>query len=88
MRFICSLATAAIVVAGPFVAPVMAADRLPGFKIEERPFGGPPPKTRGLKRYGKKCRTQQRTCGLEKEEAIDSDCACPGRGSPRGKVIE
>jgi hypothetical protein len=91
MRLICSMTAAAMVLVGPFAAPVVAEEKLPGFKLEERPLMGPPPKpkSRGMKQeYGKKCRTQQGTCGLEKEDVLDRDCACPERDSPRGKVVK
>jgi hypothetical protein len=80
------VATAAV--AGLFATPVVAAEKTPGGRIEERPFGGPPPILRTLKRYGKKCQTKQQTCTLKKEDVVGSKCACPGRDSQQGTVVE
>jgi hypothetical protein len=84
------------VLAGPSVAPLLAADKSqpfggaapPGRQMEERPFGGPPPNLRKPKRYSKKCKTKQGTCALKKEELLGGKCACPGRDAPQGTIVE
>jgi hypothetical protein len=75
--------------AQPFGGPVA-----PGRHMEERPFGGPPPKNRSPFRFGKKCAfsedpasTKVQTCDLEKEDRLGKKCTCPGVAT-QGKVIE
>jgi hypothetical protein len=83
-------------------ALVMAADKAqqsgeppapPGHHVEERPFGGPPPKYRGQRppaetRYGKRCRTELKTCPLEKDLLLGDTCSCPPDRTDQGKVVE
>ena len=86
------------------MAPVLTVDKgmaqpfggpaAPGRHMEERPFGGPPPKHRSPFRYGKKCAfsedaasTKVKTCDLEKEDRVNKKCTCPGVAT-QGKVIE
>jgi hypothetical protein len=91
----------AMVLPGPFMASGIAADKdrpfgelpPPGRRMEERPFGGPPPKNRGQEpppetRYGKKCRTELKTCRLVKQRLVGAECTCPGSDTPQGAVIE
>jgi hypothetical protein len=87
MRIVLAIAAGAMLVPA-LAAPAVAADKLPGRQIEERPFGGPPPRARGLKRNGKKCKTEQRTCALDKEDVVGNKCACPENTSLQGKVVE
>jgi hypothetical protein len=103
MKAILSIVLVAMVLPGPFNAPVIAADKdrpfgespPPGRSMEERPFGGPPPpKHRGLEpplkapRYGKKCRTHQQTCQLAKGELLGGKCTCPTDRTVQGKVVK
>jgi hypothetical protein len=65
----------------------------PGRHVEERPFGGPPPKYRGQQppqetRYGKRCRTELKTCRLAKELLLGDKCTCPNDRTVQGKVVE
>jgi hypothetical protein len=101
MRAIALIGPMAMVLLGPFMVPVIAADKdrpfgeppPPGRHVEERPFGGPPPKHRRQEppaetQYGKKCRTESQTCGLEKQQPVGDKCTCPGTRAAPGTIIE
>jgi hypothetical protein len=101
MRATLLIALVALLLPGAFVASGFAADKErpfgeappPGRHVEERPFGGPPPKHRGQEppqetRYGKRCRTELKTCRLAKELLLGDTCACPDDRTEQGKVVE
>jgi hypothetical protein len=59
---------------------------LPQATTEESPFGGPPPKMRGVR--GAKCKTAQGGCAIDPPQPIGGSCTCsgPDRGAARGRV--
>ena len=87
-------AIAAIIVFG--VAVGKAADQpkkdspsvpsLPQATTEESPFGGPPPKKRGVR--GAKCKTAQGVCAIDPPQPIGGSCTCsgPNGGAAQGRV--
>lgn|GEM_PF-7062990 len=90
------VAMAVIALAGPLVVGAMAADpnpdkggppSSPNRNVEERPFGGPPPKQRNPYRYSTKCQTANKTCTLEKRRVVGAKCTCPDDAA-EGKVVE
>ena len=98
MRAVLLIVLVVIVQAVRFNGLVIAADKdrpfgeppPPGRHMEERPFGGPPPKHRGQQpppetQYGKKCRTQLKTCQLAKQQPVGDKCTC---GTAQGAVME
>ncbi len=87
MRPILQLVTAAAALAG-LHAVLPEAGAQTRRQMEERPFGGPPPKFRSTKPTGKKCKTSKKTCELKKEEVVGSKCTCPGSDTAQGTIVE
>jgi hypothetical protein len=96
MRPILRLVSAAALLAGLSAMPLWAADKsaapegagVTRRQMEERPFGGPPPKMRSTKRTSKKCKTSKKTCELKKEDTVGSKCSCPGTDTAQGTIVE
>ena len=91
----------AMILFGPFLMPAIAADKTnqigesspPARHVEERPFGGPPPKYRGQTpsqaiQYGKRCRIQRQTCQLVRQLELGDTCTCPGDLGAKGTVVK
>jgi hypothetical protein len=95
MRRTLQLVSAAAVLAGLSLAPIEAIGQSPSSEgpgktrrqLEERPFGGPPPKYRSTKR-SKKCKTAKKTCELTKEDVVGNKCSCPGTDTAQGTIVE
>jgi hypothetical protein len=87
MRPILLLVAAAAMLAGLSLAPIEAAGQTRR-QMEERPFGGPPPKFRSTKPTSKKCKTAKKTCELKKEDVVGNKCACPGTDTAQGTIVE
>jgi hypothetical protein len=95
MRRILQLVAAAAVLAGLSLASIEAMGQpsppegagKTRRQLEERPFGGPPPKYRSTKR-SKKCKTAKKTCELKKEDLVGNKCNCPGPETAQGTIVE
>ena len=96
MRRTLQLVSAAAMLAGLSLAPIEATGQSPSSEgpgktrrqLEERPFGGPPPKYRSTKPTSKKCKTAKKTCELKKEDVVGSKCTCPGSETAQGTIVE
>ena len=78
---------AAAIVAGVSAIACAADDKdrqagevAPRRAIEERPFGGPPPRSLKL---SKTCKTAKTTCELKNPTPVGATCSCAG-GSKQG----
>ena len=95
MRPILLLVAAAAMLAGLSLAPIEAVGQSSSSEgagktrrqLEERPFGGPPPKYRSTK-HSKKCKTAKKTCELKKEDLVGNKCTCPGPDTAQGTIVE
>jgi hypothetical protein len=95
MRRILQLVAAASALACLSLAPIEAIGQSSSSEgagktrrqLEERPFGGPPPKYRSPK-HSKKCKSAKKTCELKKEDLVGNKCICPGPETAQGTIVE